>query len=155
MVVETAGRHRLDRRGHLLGLLDRTPRLEDHRHRLHEVEFAARCGPGDHLRLAEAVLDDIEQRLSEIIHVGMGVGVEHAQPLGERAIMQIAARPDGEVVAELRVVERRSQGRFAEVVIETLVRRGSHALMQLAQVQRIGDSPHADDQGAVFDFERR
>jgi hypothetical protein len=117
-----------------------------------ELLPSRRLGHLGHLR--EAILDDVDELLAELLEVGVFHRIDDAEPLGQEAVMQLAAGPEREVVAVLRIVERRPEERVVEVMGEALRRNACQVIAQLAEI--LGASPEGEDrQRAVDDSERR
>src|SRR5438093_12609638 len=105
MVEDAPRRQPRDQIPQLLRSLRAQARVHDEALGLEEMELLAARGLRDLTRLPQAVLDHLEDVMAEMIEILVVARVDHSESFREGSIVELAARPEGEVVAVLGVVE--------------------------------------------------
>ena len=96
----------------------------------------------------------IQHGVTQMTQTLARIWIDYSQTLAQDPVAKVPGRPDGEIVAEFRIVETRPDGGFAEVMEKALDRADGHALPQIPEVDGCRHSPHTRYQRTVFHFKR-
>ena len=118
-------------------------RVEDDDDRAGEVELLVGAGEQHQLGLVEPLVDDLDELLAQLLHVGVVGRIDDGQPFGGRVVVEAVVAPGGEVVVVLAVGELRSQQRAPEVVVDAARVDVAEDVAQLAQ--RLRAASRRDD----------
>ena len=102
----------------------------------------------------QAIINHLQHHFPQLFQIVKLVRIDYAEALGQYPVAHVLGCPDGEVVAEFRIIESRPQLRLAEVVKQTFQGTAGYPFPQFAEADGGLDAPHAGNQRAVFNLKR-